>query len=334
MNICIADIQVKTGNDCIYANMQEALRVSGSNLTEAALFFLCGGMNIPYLGDPKTFWFERMEQITTPFVQIQPQFSFHNTSQEYPVNLVNDCTDSLAQGYPVLLSVRTRCLSYHRAYTENAARGHIVTLYGLDVERNEAYVVDPHLRDKSGCIHTYQGPVALDELEKGCTCITFYRPTSDNRTTPNSVVTRAYMDHIASFLDWDRALESGGINAVRHVILDLAEWVTMSKKELQESCEEVYYGLRVGCILSHIEFIQMYAEEAGLVLRSGYHEAMSLLEPIYKEWKMFLLMLYKIGVQGRSERMKELSINGLKLLDSYAEALGVYLRWLGNQVER
>ncbi|MNG17098.1 hypothetical protein D3C84_1010570 [compost metagenome] len=108
----------------------------------------------------------------------------------------------------------------------------------------------------------------------------------------------------------------------------------MSKTELQESCEEVYYGLRVGCILNHIEFIQMYAEEAGLVLRPGYHEAMSLLEPIYKEWKMFLLKLYKIGVQGRSERMKELSVNGLKLLDNYAEALGVYLRWLGNHVER
>ncbi|ASA25787.1 hypothetical protein [Paenibacillus donghaensis] len=120
---------------------------------------------------------------------------------------------------------------------------------------------------------------------------------------------------------------------MRQLISDLAEWVSMSGKELQRCCQEVYYGLRVGGILHQIEYIQMYADEAGLVLRAGYREAMSLLERVYKEWKMYLLLLYKTGVQGRSARMKELSANGLRLLDIYAEALAGYLRWLRNQVE-
>lgn len=333
MTVFIEDIHVKTGKHCIFATMQEALRHSGSNLTEAALFFLCSGMNIPYVGDPKTFWFKRMEQLTMPLARIQSQFSFSNTSQEEPVSLVSECLDSLSQGYPVLVLVRSQCLSYHRAYTENETRGHVVLLYGLNFERNEAYVADAYLLDNSGRIHTYQGPVALDQLAGGCISITSYRPLSDNRQTSTAIVLHAYVEHLATYLDCDKAPDTGGLNAVRHVISDIAEWASMSGKELQRSCQELYYGLRVGGILHHIEYIQMYAEEAGLVLRAGYREAMSLIEIVYKEWKMYLLLLYKTGVQGRSARMKELSANGLRLLENYAEALDGYLRWLRIQVE-
>lgn len=333
MNVGIEDIQVRTGKHCIFATMQEALRYSGSNLTEAALFFLCEGMNIPYLGDPRTFWFKRMDQLTTPLVRIQSQFSFHNTSEEDPVRLVNDCADSLVQGYPVLLLVRSRCLSYHRAYTENQTRGHVVLLYGLDVVGNKAYIADAYLLDNSGRIHTFQGPVPLDELEAGCVSVTSYRPLSEYRQTSNSLVLRAYTDQIALYINPGTAPDAGGLNAVRRLVSDLEEWVSMSGKELQRCCQEVYYGMRVGGILHQIEYIQMYADEAGLALLAGYREVMSLLETAYKEWKMYLLMLYKTGVQGRSARMKELSANGLRLLDSYDGALEGYLCWLGNQTE-
>lgn len=333
MTVCIEDIQVTTGKHCIFATMQQALGHSGSNLSEAALFFLCGGMNIPYLGNPKTFWFNRMGQLTDPFVQIQSQFTFSNTSQDNPVHLVNDCTESLEQGYPVLLLVRSQCLNYHRAYIENETRGHVVLLYGLDAESNVAHITDSYLLDNSGRIHTYQGTVALDKLEAGCISVTSYRPLSENRQTPKEIVLSAYVDHLATYVDPDKAPDTGGLNAVRHVISHLAELVDMSGKELQRSCQEVYYGMRVGGILHHIEYIQTYAEEAGLVLRNGYREAISLLETLYKEWKTYLLLLYKSGVQGRSSRMPELGTKGLRLLNTYEEALQGYIHWLKNQVE-
>ncbi|WP_168122408.1 BtrH N-terminal domain-containing protein [Paenibacillus sp. HB172176] len=321
-------IRVKTGKHCIFATMQEALCYSGSNLTEAALFFLCGGMNIPYLGDPRTFWFKRMDQLTEPLVQSQSQFSLRNTPQAEKVNFRKDCMDSLSQGYPVLLLVHSQCLSYHRAYTENKTRGHVVMLYGLDWDRDEAHIADAYLLDNSGRIHTYQGPVPLQELEAGCFSVTSYRPRSEHRQTSEAVLLGAYANHIDQFLEPDRTPSEGGLNANRQVISDLEDWAGMSGKELRQSCQEVYYGLRVGGILHHIDYIQMFADDAGLSLRAGYREAMLLLETVYREWKMYLLLLYKTGVQGRAARMKELSASGLRLLELYEEALRAYSRWL------
>ncbi|ASA25786.1 hypothetical protein [Paenibacillus donghaensis] len=101
-------------------------------------------------------------------------------------------------------------MSYHRAYTENQTRGHVVLLYGLDVEHNKAYVADAYLLDNSGRIHTFQGTVPLDELEEGCVSVTSYRPLSEHRQTPTAVVMRTYADQIAMYLDPDKVPDAGG----------------------------------------------------------------------------------------------------------------------------
>lgn len=70
----------------------------------------------------------------------EANYVYDEYSQETLIEFCDDVYHSLYNGYPPILHARTEYLSYY----DGKASGHYISVYGIDLENDKAYLADPH----------------------------------------------------------------------------------------------------------------------------------------------------------------------------------------------
>jgi hypothetical protein len=299
------DFDILKGSNCTFASLQNIFRYKGYNLSEADIFFLCDGLNVEYNAD-------------LDFISYRAVNDLRNLSLSAGITVsmtaVVDCADwkdkivaTLSSGEPVLLFVNTAKLDYHRVFRENENYYHAIILYGVDMEKDLAYIADPVILDGNGKIDEFQGAVSLEAIFQSV-----YRYAWFNFDAVKKIerldVYRTAQSGISRFLKGTVVPEKSffGMTALHEYLCDMKSLASMDDQLFVKNCMSVHHNVKVRCFMYIVEFITKFIQENA----NDFHEQSdSLLEQfinLKSEWGKVASRVLKIRVIMKKDLVHEL----------------------------
>jgi hypothetical protein len=314
MKSSVQDIKMDKGKHCLFISLKNLARSENVELSETDIFFSCDGFNVSYSLDLAKMWLASSERIITNFAELvgaRNHCYFGMDVADYE----DEICSVLSGNHMVLLVVRSDCLLYNPAFQRSLSSNHIILLTGLDTDLRTADIIDSSYMDDSGNILTFHGELNWDTLIKGIWGIAWFEFPETCEVSDQKVMCQS-TEHLQKFLSGKQVDEHyfEGIPAYRKYIEDFERLLDMEQSDFTETCKHIYYCLRVGGII-HLnaylqEFIAMHQDsfnEPPDIWHASAHQ-------LEGEWKNFLLHLYKVGVQGKKEKIRSLISSGQTLL--------------------
>ncbi|MCD1257613.1 BtrH N-terminal domain-containing protein [Paenibacillus athensensis] len=312
MQIIIPQMRIEAGAHCLFASLRNLLAAGfGIRLSEADIYFRCDGMNVEYLPLSRPYWIGRSgDAMMRQFAALGPvrtRYHFGVPEPAARLAVAEDIARELAAGRLALLFAHSGCLTYHQVYRDNPSRPHVIGIYGIDLARDTAYVIDSFLLDIGGTVHTYQGPAPLSSLLAGMYGLTYLEgphaagewadadEPSVNEPTPIAYV----RDGIGRFLggsvgEWGNAQ---GLAAYRSFFERLTTVPELDDATFTQTCKELYYCLRIGTVMHQWAYLQQIVRENTSALRSSADAWLETFAAEEQEWQKHLLGFYKNGLR-------------------------------------
>jgi hypothetical protein len=288
---------------------------NGFKVHESDLCMLYHGLNIEYGGDLNHIGFNPGANIGR-FAE-STSIKLHMSDRNEGKDFAREISNFLKENIPVLIFVNTGGLTYNNVYSSNISRYHMIILHGIDEEAGTAYVSDPHIRDYTGQMMSYQGPAKLSEIE-ACTYRYMWADCRGVNDISTENIRQIGLGHIKEFLSGAGGRENiyCGKNALDKFLLDLPELQSLGDEEFLATCLNINYNIKITSFCYCLEYIKTFFDEHRDILGTdGTAGALEELEKLKVEWNKLSLNILKAGKMRKKERIPEICGKAKEAMD-------------------
>jgi hypothetical protein len=321
--IVIPNFQMRSGMHCLFSGLNHILMRelphTAEETDESDLYLQTSGMNVEYNGDLNRVWLASQEAIIQRFAECYglSARAFYEVGADSQ-GILEQLVAGLRAGRPVLLFIRTSSLIYHEVFREGEERNHIILLYGLDEQKQEAYIADTSFLDAAGVTQTYRGIVPLELILRGIWGYAWFERDKVRHPLPEAERFQSALDQVHMFLQ-GKVLPGGryqGLLAYRIYVSEYTKLMELGDALFTSTCKNVYYCYRVGGMLHQLDYLCCFIERHDHRLQQT-DELLNSLDEMKTEWKKTLFQLYKIGISVQRDKIKAIQERSNLLLDKH-----------------
>lgn len=337
MRYIIDGIPLYSGKCCFLSSLMNILIKNKFNLMETDLFFYLNLLDVQYGFDLNFIG----NSFSTAINGLRKNsIEVFEACHKDEADFVLKSGDVLAKECFILLNVNTAELSYNKVYQKGAGRPHFIILYGIDTECETAYIFDSHIREYSGRIATYRGPVLLSEIAKATKLMYWFVIKKCDQPTEREIheatvrsLTEFLQDHDYELLkrrginifknifkeDLSVASkndETGlrGFSALERYVLDFKLLKDLDRGEFSSICTNINYNIRLMAYMHILEFMISLLSDKPIYQFGNYVLYLNSLKELYQGWNKAALIILKIGMTDRRDRISEVTVQCENLL--------------------
>ncbi|BCJ93735.1 hypothetical protein acsn021_13040 [Anaerocolumna cellulosilytica] len=303
MEKIIVDFRAEeAGKNCLYSAIRNVLNYEGLKITEAEVFFAFGGLDLRY--HPEQCYYGISDIIGNIKKYIVPWISVESGSAANYKETVLDLSKQLDQKKPVVCIIQVGKLSYLDAPEEiKSPRRHTCVLYGLNEEKDKAYIADTYRVDRLGNITVFMGEISLREL---MAALQGYFTLSCLLNTDSLPIQGIFREALTDFLHpLTKKNCITGYSAFLEYLNQLKNY-DADKKLYQQKCFEAGYLIKVTTIQPYLDYFTEILPILSGCEKSHLYQLVKELEEIKTMWDDFRVKLIRDSFRDKEKRDKSL----------------------------
>lgn len=310
-----------TGHNCLLASLRCIIEHYGCRYSEVQLFLLTNSFKIRYgnnlneIGRNTLEVLREFEKRTLISVKVRRR----DRGEIIPEQMCQDMKKSM-----LMLSVDTKHLSYNKLYSANENRKHFIILYGIDINRNTAYIMDLYLLDYKGDVSSFRGEISFDEMAIAADrCYNFCFDIK--RDLPEYEVLQYACSDMQRFLEGSEDNQGAiGSTALKNYLKDLIKLETLDGHDLATTCATVNYNIKIRSFNLINQYMIIFLDENGTMKKCDIKELMSLIRWHMAEWEKIGLAILRVGISKRKSNLACIMEKSMKLFDSQMDVYGQF----------
>lgn len=317
MKILIENIEVTPGKSCFYASLKDLCIYNNIQISESELFFLCDSMYFEYDGIQKNQYTLHKEHTNDLFDPLRQYLNCKITDidNKSAANKISWISKFLESDIPVMLYVDLKILNYHPKHYQlnNIGDTHCVLIYGINTEKNEAYICDSCIADDSGKVITYKGRFPLSQLIKNSikyVVFEFQKPFKIN----GDIITECIIKNISNFLyKTNNSTSYQGNYALYKCIETAKKYTDENKEDYLEIILKISYFISVHYLIKFDYLIELY-EKNNCYHTGKYSEFIQELKSIKVNWIYFSNRLFTLAHAQKINKINEVLDFGIEIV--------------------
>ncbi len=324
----IPSVRIVPGNHCCFSSLRNIMLHHNVRISEADIYFLCDGLNVRYRSGFDFTWDSYNRETQLNFAQ-NCGLDVHECFNIDKETSCFDMYDLVCKQHIIMLFTDSQYLDYHAVYRENPGRGHIIILYGMDIDNQTAYVGDSFLLDAGGNILIYQGPASYERLCRGISSWTWFDFIENKPISKENIVLEA-IKNIESFSKGNITVQKElcGILAYRKYFEHFEHLAQVEDAKFKEVCSEIYYSLRIGTIMNLIEYMGQFVLETADFYQKDSSRIADEISNLHLGWKRNMFNVYKMGVRKNKNSVGSIISKSQSLIDLLETVLEDVLTFL------
>lgn len=305
---------------CGYAMFHNVFTHFGLNVTETDVYFLSNGFSYEYISDGTCYfgYHSMKNEIEHIKLNVTDKVDFYSEFNEDL--LLNSILKGLTSKSLSVLFVNSSCLDYHNIKVIRNPN-HIVAVYGVDLERNLAYIGDGFIVDDKGQLSVYKGTMDLDKLIKNTIEFAVFH-NIEKKTISRREVFHCVNYNISKFYDCNNndGIYRGKASLIKY-LEDLEHLVLFNRplfNQLYENISATIKWIRFGPTLNY--FTTLFSENEELRIKDDT-QILEELHEINLDWEKISFNIIKIGVSGNNEKIHKVIDKGKLLIDKQEAVL-------------
>jgi hypothetical protein len=303
MEILIDDFKVgEAGKNCLYSAIRNVLGYEGVKITEAEVFFAFGGLDLRY--HPERHYFGISDIIGSIENRSIPGISVERGGAADYEERISDFYKYLKQKKPVVCIIKVGKLSYLDVPEEiKSPRRHTCVLYGLDAEKDKAYIADAYRVDRLGNVTVFMGEISLSEL---LAALQGYFTLNCHENREYLPIQNIFMDAVADFLQpLTTKTCISGYPAFLEYLKQLKNY-DEDKKLYQQKCFEAGYLIKVTSIQPYLDYFTEILPTLSDWEESHLNQLVKELEEVKIMWDDLRVKLIRDSFRDKEKRDKSL----------------------------
>lgn len=313
------------GKHCLFSIIYSICRSKKLPFSEADIFFICNGLNIRYGTGMNFYWQFHIEEYLRTFgsMCLADEICFLDMKE----GIWDSIFEAIKADKVVILNIHSNYLPYIDSSSCKSFK-HMVMLYGFDIQKQEAYILDLFYIDPTGKVLTYNGKVKLSNIMEGTFgCFWFNAKTFKNLSRYEIIeIANTNMNFFISSSLADSNGNYTGIQASRKYFEDISCIMELDDIEFREMTLRIYQNLRIEGIINFVDYLRDYINENLDYLSEEALKILSRLDENYKLWKTILLFLYKIGIRVQKDHIPILINEAMQAIDSLENLIKEVIR--------
>jgi hypothetical protein len=329
MKHIIKEFDAVIGQTCILTALYNITLFNECKYTETDLFFLCNDLNVEYQLDLN--FISNRPQINMPNLEKEANIKVNifdiTEGEEFPLRMYNILTGNNL----IILFVNTSFLNYNSVYHDNINRYHAILLYGIDIENDLAYIADPHMRDYTGQMSKFQGPISLKDILAATYRFAWFDFKDKKELDKKEIfkVARANFDEFLIGKETDKKTFYG-IAALKRYINDFPKLSLLDDTQLASTCLNLNYFIKI-CSFNYInDYLVTFIEENVSYANFDTTDVLNKCKTITLEWVKVALSLLRLGKSLRREGVSSLVEKCKGLLDIQTDVYYHFVQLLDN----
>lgn len=290
---------------CGYAMFHNVLTHFGLNVSETDVYFLSNGFSYEYISDGTCYlgYHSMKNEIEHIKQNVTDKVEFY--SQVNKDLLLNSILKGVASKSLSVLFVNSSCLDYHNIKIIRNPN-HVVTVYGVDLERNLAYIGDGFIVDDKGQLSVYKGTMELNKLIENTIEFAIFH-NIDKKTISRKEMFHCVNYNISKFYNCNNSegIYRGKASLIKY-LEDLEHLVLFNNplfNQLYENIAATIKWIRFGPTLNY--FATLFSENEELRI-NNYIQLLEEIQEMNLEWERISFNIIKIGVSGKNEKIHKL----------------------------